>query len=389
MPVLFDRPFWGRGFRPFFFMGALYSVVSIMLWVIQMSGVHFLHSPFDDPVLLHGHEMIYGFAIAIVAGFLLTAVANWTGGDTAKNGSLVFLCVLWLAGRIGMNLSGIPYAAASVLDLCFIPALAWSLSMPLFRSRSHNRHNFIFLFMLGILFLCNLHLWIFQDRTALYIALMVIMAMISAIGGRIIPSFTVAGLRRRGFKVNQTDQQKTDITALALLGLLALSIVFSGIAAISTGILAFAAAMVHAWRQRHYHTLLVWRDPMLWSLHAGHMWLIAGLTFLGLSSFDLMPLSPALHALTAGAIGTLTLSMMCRVALGHTGREIAAGPATFLAFILMQGAALIRVFGPLLGSDLYMPSIEISGGLWVVAFVIYTLAYAPVLWQQRPDGLPA
>jgi uncharacterized protein involved in response to NO len=233
------------------------------------------------------------------------------------------------------------------------------------------------------LFFCNLALWIFQDRTALYIALMVIMAMISAIGGRIIPSFTVAGLRRKGLGVNQTDQRGTDAIALVLLGALALAIGFLGVASAPAGILALAAAAVHAWRHRHYHPLRVWGDPMLWSLHAGHLWLVAGLAFLGLSSFDFMPLSPALHALTTGAIGTLTLSMMCRVALGHTGREIRAGLITLCAFILMQGVAFVRVFGPLLSPDFYMPSIEISGALWTAAFLVYILAYAPVLWQSQ------
>jgi uncharacterized protein involved in response to NO len=351
-----------------------------------MRGSVLLHSPFADPVLWHAHEMVYGFTMAIVAGFLLTAVANWTGGETAKGGGLACLCALWLAGRAAMNLPG-SYAVAAFLDLSFIPALALSLSIPLFRTR--NMHNFIFLFMLGILFFCDLAIWISQARTPVYIALVAIMAMISAIGGRIIPSFTVAGLRRRGIMVSQTDQRKTDAAAMALLGLLALDVGFSGISSLSAGIIALAAAAAHAWRHRLYHPLQVWRDPMLWSLHAGHLWLVTGLAFLGLSSFGLMPLSPALHALTVGAIGTLTLSMMCRVALGHTGRQLKAGHATICAFVLMQGAALIRVFGPLLAPDFYLPSIEISGILWTAAFLVYIPAYMPVLWQKRPDGLPA
>lgn len=387
MRELFSHAFLGRGFRPFFLMGAAYAAIGALLWVMQVSGVAFLHSPFSDPVLWHAHEMIYGFTMAIVAGFLLTAVANWTGGDTAKNGGLACLCALWLAGRIGMNLAIIPYTLAAALDLLFLPALTLTLCIPLFRGR--NRHNFIFLFMLGALFFCDLYLWIYQDRIALYIALIFIMAMISAIGGRVIPSFTVAGLRRRGIKVNQMDQHKTDLAALALLGCVALSLAFLGINSIATGVLALLAALIHLWRHRQYHLLHVWRDPMLWSLHAGHLWLIAGLAFLGCSAFGLMPLSPALHALTVGAIGTLTLSMMCRVALGHTGREIAAGSGTAFAFILMQGTALTRVLGPVLWPDDYMLWIQFSGGLWAAAFAVYVFSYAPVLLRPRPDGLPA
>jgi uncharacterized protein involved in response to NO len=215
------------------------------------------------------------------------------------------------------------------------------------------------------------------------------MGIISAIGGRVIPAFTVSGLRRSGVIVNQTDQRKTDAVALILLAGLAVSLAVMGAASWVTGLLALAAATIHGFRMRYYHVHRVWRDPMLWSLQLGHVWLVVGLALLGVAAFGFVPLSPSLHALTVGAIGTLTLSMMCRVALGHTGRAIAANKATLAAFVLMQGAAVVRVFCPIIHPSFYAMAIEGSAALWVAAFLVYIPFYLPILWQGRPDGRPA
>jgi uncharacterized protein involved in response to NO len=158
--MLFDLPFFGRGFRPFFTMGAIYAVAIVALWAAQLRGTVPMHGPFTDPVLWHAHEMIFGFTLAIIAGFLLTAVANWTGGQTAQGGRLALLCLVWLAGRVAVN-GPFPYPVAAILDLLFIPALAVILAIPLIATR--NKRNFIFLIMLGALFTCNLFLWIMQD----------------------------------------------------------------------------------------------------------------------------------------------------------------------------------------------------------------------------------
>lgn len=379
----FSLPFFERGFRPFFLMGAFYAVMAAGVWILQLRGMAPPAPPFGDPVLWHAHEMLFGFTVAIIAGFLLTAVANWTGGETARGAHLAALCLLWTAGRAAM-VADIPYVAAAVIDLAFIPALAAGLAVPLFRGR--NRRNYVFLLMIGALFLSNLMFWIYQDRTVLYSGIIVVMAIISAVGGRIIPSFTVAGLRREGMDVRQTDQYRTDMAALASLFLLFAAIAFTGMDSAIAGVLAFSAAALHGLQHLHYHPLKVWRYPLLWSLHAGHLWLIAGLAMLGAAAFGLAPVSPGIHALTAGAIGSLTLSMMCRVALGHTGRIMQAGTGTKLSFLLMQGAVFIRVAGPLFAPSHYMIWIEGSALLWILAFTVYLTGYAPVLLRRAVAG---
>jgi uncharacterized protein involved in response to NO len=384
---LFDHPFLGRGFRPFFLMGAVYAALLVPLWVLQMRGSLLLYSPFDDPVLWHGHEMVFGFAMAIVAGFLLTAVANWTGGAATRQGHLAGLCLLWLAGRVTMNV-GVPYGVSAAVNMAFTPALAVTLAIPLFHSR--NKRNFIFLALMGILFCCDSWLFLKQDKQALYLAILVVAVMISLIGGLIIPSFTVAALRRRGETAFITDQPGADKLALLSIALLALSWAVLGSGHWISALFSGAAAAIHLWRLRVWHTRRILNDPLLWILHLGYLWLAVSFVLLALSPFfPALPPSIALHALTAGAIGSMTIGMMVRVALGHTGRELKAGAGGILAFALMQGAIALRVVFPFFDMEHYMLWLESSSTLWAASYIVYLLAFAPVLWQPRPDGLPA
>lgn len=386
MQKLFEHPVLARGFRPFFLIGAVYAVLIVPLWVMQMRGGMMVQMPFDDPVIWHGHEMIYGFTMAVVTGFLLTAVANWTGGSPARQVHLAALCVLWLAGRMAMNF-GMPYAVSAAIDLAFIPALAVSLAIPLVHSR--NVRNFVFLGLLGSLFLCDLWLFLSQDRKALYLAAFVIAAMISLIGGRIIPAFTVAALRRQGIAAFVTDQPRADKMAFLSLAVLGLMWIAPGPDHWAAALAAGAAALIHLWRIRVWHTRKILLDPLLLILHGGYLWLTLSLALLALSFYvSALPRTIALHALTAGAIGSMTVGMMVRVALGHTGRELKTGVGGCLSFLLLQAAIVTRVIFPLADSGHPMIWLEISAGLWASSFLTYLVFYAPILWRPRADGLP-
>lgn len=384
----FEHPFLGRGFRPFFALGALYSLLSLSLWGGFYMGMPVPLASVLDPVAWHAHEMIYGFTMAIVAGFLLTAVANWTGGAPARQVHLAGLCAIWLAGRIAMNVDiGVPFPFLVVIEGAFIPALAVSLAIPLLRS--WNKRNFVFLLLLSILFICDMTFLMTQSRAPLYMAVMVIMAMISLIGGRVIPAFTVAALRRRGEDAFQHPQGRLDALALISLAILAVLIVVTGGQGILTALVAAFSLTVHALRFRRYHTRRILNDPMVWILHAGYGWLMAGIGLIGLAALGVVQFSVALHALTAGAIGSMTLGMMARVALGHTGRDLKANRLTVAAFVLMQLAVLLRVLGVLLWPDGQGVLIAGSASLWAACFGLYLAVYIPILWQPRPDGRPA
>lgn len=388
MKSFFNHAFLGRGFRPFFLLGALYSFLSLFIWGGFYAG-HIVPPDFMiDPISWHAHEMIYGFTIAIVAGFLLTAVANWTGGAPARQIHLAGLGLIWLVGRIVMGFDlGLPAPVIIAIEASFIPALALSLAIPLLKS--WNKRNFVFLFLLSVLFACDMCFFILEDRLPLYIAVMVIITMISLIGGRIIPAFTVAALRRREEEAFQKPQEKLDILALISLTSIVLTLLFFGVQSIPLAIAAFTSSIIHILRLRNYHTLKILNDPMVWILHVGYIWVIVGLLLIGLAALNIVAFSTALHALTAGAIGSMTLGMMCRVSLGHTGRNLIANTLTIFTFILMQCSALIRVVAPIIAPDLTTEWIILSASFWSVCFAIYVFIYTPMLWKPRPDGRAA
>lgn len=384
MQKLFEHPFLGRGFRPFFFLGALYSVISLAAWGGFYAGYVMPPSFMLDPVSWHAHEMLYGFTMAIVAGFLLTAVANWTGGAPARQIHLAGLCLLWILGRVVLNFDmGLPIWSIIVLEASFLPALAASLAIPLIRS--WNKRNFIFLTLLSVLFACDLWFMLSANKTPLYVALMMILMMVSLIGGRIIPAFTVAALRREDKQVFQTDQRKMDVVALVSLVAVTLCLIFAK-DTLFLALCAGASAIIHALRMRHYHSLKTFDDPMLWILHVGYLWLVIGMGLLALTGLNILTIPMVVHALTAGCIGSMTLGMMCRVTLGHTGRDLAASRLTTVAFFSMQGAALSRVFGPMINPEHYTNWIVLSAVLWSICFLIYLVVYAPMLTKPRPDG---
>ena len=379
-----DHPVLGYGFRPFFLLGALYSIISLLIWGGLYAGYVTPLLFMIDPVLWHAHEMIYGFTLAIVAGFLLTAVANWTDSAPVRGYHLLGLCLLWLAGRVVMNVDlGLPEVAVLVFEGAFIPALALSISIPLFKT--WDKRNFVFLVLLSILFACDMVFLITQERTSLYVAVMIIITMISLIGGRIIPAFTVDALQERGEEAHETPQGKLDVLAILSLGLIILALVFVKQEDTFLAGVAFLSAIIHALRLRRYQTRRILDDPMVWILHVGYSWVILGLFFTGVSALGFLPFSIALHAFTAGAIGSMTLGMMCRVTLGHTGRDKIATGLTKLCFILMQGAAFMRVFGLMLAPDHSVEWIIGSAILWVLCFTLYILVYAPMLWKPDLD----
>lgn len=384
MLKLFEHPFWGRGFRPFFFMGALYGVLNIGMWAGFYAGIFSLPEGVLDPISWHAHEMVFGYTMAIVAGFLLTAVANWTGGSPARQIHLAALCGLWLLGRVIVSVDlGLPMWAVSVLASLFVPALAASLAIPLIRSWS--KRNFVFLALLSALFACDLWSLNTESRTPLYIALLMILTMVSLIGGRIIPAFTVAALRRSGVIASQTGQMKMDIAALLSLAATAICLVFAQ-GTLILSMAAFSSFIIHAVRIRHYHSLKSFYDPLLWILHAGYLWLVIGLFLLGLTGLGIFEIPMVIHALTAGCIGSMTLGMICRVTLGHTGRNLMASRMTTLSFVLIQVAAIVRVFGPMLMPDEAILWIVGSAVVWTLCFIIYLVIYTPMLVSARPDG---
>ncbi len=387
MSVFITAPLWGRGFRPFFLLAAL-SVVGLMgLWGAFWDNLSAPTVFWADPVSWHAHEMLFGYTVAVISGFLLTAVANWTGWSPVRHGHLAGLCAVWLAGRVVMLCPSLPIGVVVAVNALYLPLLTISLLVPLYKS--WNARNFVFLFLLFGLWLCELGFFYTQEIWPLHVALMLVCLMISVVGGRIIPAFTVAALRQRGFDVRNVDQPMQD--RLAALSLLALGAALAdrGLTGQGDGLLAiagFIAALCHGVRLRHYHVRRGLFDPLVWILQLGYLWLVVGLLLVGLSGFQVVPLSVALHALTAGCLGSLTLGMMARVALAHTGRSFAFPKLTVASFWVLQLAALLRVIGPWADPAHSLAYILGASCLWILAFGLYLVVFTPILRGPRPDG---
>jgi uncharacterized protein involved in response to NO len=376
------------GFRPFFLLAGITASLLVPLWLYTYTGGR-IRFGYYTAVVWHSHEMVFGYAVAVIAGFLLTAVRNWTGIPTPGGKALAGLVMLWLAGRIVPFLAGIlPHGMIAVVDTAFIPVLAFTLSVPLLRSR--QKHNLVFLFVLAALTATNVmvHLQVlgYTQSTALggiHFAVYLIVLLIAILGGRVIPFFTETGI------AGATTRRWTSVEYLsfgALIGLMALDLMDTmPIAVIVIGILA---AIGHAIRLAGWYQKTVWSVPLLWVLHLGYAWLVTGFVLTALSAAGLINPMLALHAFTTGGIGTITLGMMARVALGHTGRALRVGAAMTWAFVFANLAGISRVFLPILSPGRYSEWVELAGVFWTVAFTIFVISYAGVLIQPRVDGRP-
>lgn len=355
------------------------------LWLLVLRGI-FTPSEFP-PFVWHGHEMVFGFAAAVIAGFLLTAAQNWTGIRTPSGRPLAALFLLWLAGRLGFLVPGMPPELVAAIDVSFLPALALALALPILKAR--QLHNYPFPFMLLALAAANalVHAEALgiagTARLGLHLAVYVVVVMITLMGGRVIPSFTDNKLQTRARRWRTVEALVPAVTVLALISALVAP------DSRATALLAAVAATLHTIRLAGWFTTKFWSVPLLWILHLGYAWIALGFVLLALSAAGLSPAAVnALHAFTVGGIGVLTLGMMARVSLGHTGRLLEPAPVMTRAFVAINLAALIRVMLPLFFPGVYMQIMTAAGVAWVAAFGLFVVVYAPMLLRPRVDGKP-
>ena len=375
---------WNLGFRPFYLLASIFSAISVLLWAAQVSG--YLTSAYLQGPVWHGHEMLFGYTVAVITGFLLTAVRAWTGQPTASGVPLMALAALWVCGRV-LVLTPLAMTAA-VVNAAFPVAVAVAIGIPLLRSRNVRNYFFIaLLLVLGALLLV-VHLALLErvelsPRLGLQLALDVVLFIMVVMGGRVIPMFTNNGVPGAGAKRHSWVEKCALGTVLVLFvaDVLQLSQTF-------IAVIALIGAMAHGVRLFLWQSWRTLRTPLVWILHAAYAWIVVHLVLRGLSALDLLAGSYAVHALTTGAIGGLTLGMMTRTARGHTGRPLIADGFELAMFVLIQIAALVRVFGGMVSPALHLPYIQVSSVLWAAAFGLYAVRYWPVLTRSRLDGNP-
>ncbi|MEW8508093.1 MAG: NnrS family protein [Candidatus Thiodiazotropha sp.] len=374
------------GFRPFFALAGLSGTLLMIIWVVYHNLAK-QPSPYFSPVDWHSHEMLFGFSMAIIAGFLLTAVRNWTGIETPVGRPLALLALLWLAGRLLPFVPFLPLWLISLVDWLFIPALILSLAAPLIRGE--NRINRIFLPLLGAMAFANLlfHLQLLGTAATaakgISLMLNLILLLLIFVAGRVLPFFIEKAVQGSKPRFNKLREQYT--YALLILWIL-VELLLPGHELYS--LLAFGIALTQTWRIIDWHHPDIWRNPMLWVLYSGLIWLVIGFLIKGLAMLGLYPNNLATHALTVGAIGIFTLGMMARVSLGHTGREMRPSGSMVIAFTLLNIAVLIRVLIPVTGLISYQLSILFSGILWIASLLLFLITYLPILLRPRVDGAP-
>jgi uncharacterized protein involved in response to NO len=380
-----------RGFRPFFLLAGIYAAFGIGSWLGIWQGWIALSSTWPAAAW-HAHEMIFGFATAALAGFLLTAVPTWTGSGPVRGVRLASLVLAWIAGRV-TALAGVDARVFAAVDLAFIPLLLLFVA-PGIVQRNLKR-NGIVLVLLGILLASNAgtHLaalevsWV-PPRWGSELGLALMILLIAIIGGRIIPPFTVGGMRMAGRALRIDPTPWIDRMATSMTALWALSI-GAGAGDVVIGAAAALAAFAHAARLSCWTSWRTWRVPLVWVLHLGYAWLVFGLAASAAARLaEVWPLAAGFHALGAGAVGTMTLAVMSRASLGHTGRTLAADAPTTFAYALVTLGTVARVTASLVSGELIVPLILTSGVLWASGFVLFCIVYAPILTRPRVDGRP-
>jgi len=372
------------GFRPFFLAAGVFAIVLLGLWLAVLEG-RIATGPLA-PAVWHGHEMLFGFTVAVIAGFLLTAAQNWTGIRTPSGTPLAALFLLWLAGRLGFLIPGLPAGLVATVDLLFLPVLALALAWPIIKAKQLS--NAPFPVMLLVLAAANALVhgealgWSAASASlGLHLAAYVVVMMMVVMGGRVIPSFTDNKLRTRARRWKAIEW----LAPVATLGALVAALLVPDSRA--TVLLAALAAAVHVIRLAGWYTGKFWSVPLLWILHLGYAWIALGFALLALSAAGVSAATGAsLHAFTTGGIGVLTLGMMARVSLGHTGRLLEAAPLMTLAFVAINLAALIRVMLPLLFPAAYAQGMAAAGLMWIAAFGLFAAIYTPILLRPRVDG---
>ncbi len=389
--------FLSIGLRPFFLLAGLYGCAAMAVWLawLGLDIALFPASPAGvslPNVIWHVHEMLFGFATAVIAGFMLTAVPNWTSTPPLSGRPLAALALLWLAGRIAVWLSALlPPAAVAAADLVFLPALAAAVGVPLIRARAFR--NIVFLVLLAIAFAGNvmvhLDLMGWTDDTARagnLLGLNLVLVLVSIVGGRIVPAFTGNWLKAEGIAATVRRWPVLDGLAVAATALVLVADLIGAADAV-IGWVALAAAALHLVRLAGWQTRRVLGTPILWILHVGYGWLVVGFLIKGLAALGgFIPAVTALHALSVGAVGSITLGVMSRAALGHTGRALRVAPGIIVAYVLVSLAAMVRISSPVLSADAAHGAMLVSGTLWVAALGIFAAIYWPIL--TRPSISP-
>lgn len=382
-------PLFRLAFRPFFLAAGIYAVLAVSVWMAVTAFDTSLVADVLPPAIWHAHEMLYGYALAVVAGFLLTAIKNWTGRQTIRGRALFLLFTLWLVPRL-VSLSNLEYAiqVMAIFDIAFMCMLVTAAAMPVIKAKQYSQTGIISKLVLMLIsnllfYLGALGLIADGVRWGLYSGLYILIALLLVMARRVIPFFIEKGTDSG---VIVRNWRWIDSTSLVLLLLLWILDVFTAFQLVAS-VIAMLLFAVHVIRMTGWYTGDIWTRPLLWVLYLAYTSIVVGFLLKGLEYW--LAISPFLsvHAFAYGGIGVMTVGMMSRVTLGHTGRNVAEPPPVlFWCFALLLAGTVVRVLFPLLENDLYTYWIGLAQILWITSFLVFIVVYAPMLVAPRIDG---
>jgi len=378
-------PFFQLGFRPFYAVAAIFAVVAMLAWLSALAGFSgtgfYLHS-----VVWHSHEMLYGFSAAVIAGFLFTAVHNWTGLPTPSGAALAGLTVLWVAARV-LIITG-PAPLAAIVDVAFLPAIALAIAVPIFRSKNVRNYKVVAVLMAlaaahGVFHLASQGVVPSGlSRTSLFVSIDIVVILLAIVAGRVIPVFTKNAVP----EANSRHEAWVETITFVGMVLVVLVTFVSGLWTLSPVLVALlfvVVAAAHATRLGLWDPVSTIHNPLLWMMPAAYSWIPFAFLLRALAAMNIVPASAWIHAVTIGAISSFMLAMMMRSTLGHTGRQLVASRSDMTAFVLLQFAAIVRVIASIAAGESYRFWIVVSSLLWVLAFLVFALRYLPMLRRPR------
>jgi uncharacterized protein involved in response to NO len=377
--------FFSYGFRPFFLSAALFAGLAVPAWIVILMGV-------PDPELLsavrdwHVHEMVFGFLPAVITGFLLTAIPNWTDRTPIRGSELFSLWALWLAGRVVMAVPFLSPLLSSVIDGAFLVVVAGLAWREIIAGKSWFQSPIGVL--VGLYACANVlfHVWTLSSAEtdlAERMGLALVLVLLSLIGGRVTPNFTRDFLAEQGRAEQPVPFSRFDGLSVVLVGIAAVFWIVQP-QALVTGWLWVAAGLLSLVRLLRWYGWLTWREPLVLALHVGFAWVVLALSVMGSAILGVgLPITDAIHALTTGAVGAMTLAVMTRASLGHTGRPKHAGALTVCIYLLVNVGAILRVFGPFLDSSHLV--LGFAAMSWSGAYLLFALVYGPFLLRPSLD----
>lgn len=381
-------PLWQIGFRPFFLLASAFSIMSILIWMFIYVFSWQIQSQQLPPMTWHAHEMIYGYSLAVISGFLLTAVRNWTKRDTLRGLPLLCLSLLWIFGRTLFFFGSTPIWIVALVDCLFSLCLFISICIPIVASKNWRNigvlAKILFFFLFNVVFYLGMMGVLKNGQyVGVYGGLYLIVALIITIGHRVIPFFTEKGISQT---IVLRNRRWIDIISLCLFIVFYISILTNSNSPF-IGYLCLLLAVLYGIRLYDWYTPLIWKAPLLWSLHIAYGLIVLGFIFKAAALIVGISSLPAVHAFAYGGIGLSTISMMARVSLGHTGRSIHNPPKHLpLCFVSLIAGTLIRTLFPLFLPTHYILWILSSQLLWVAAFIVFFIIYIPIWLSLRVDG---